>query len=200
VRARHLFRLLGIYRVLARHGLQQIAVRTHLLGPARFLLYVLPGFWLGRHSDGVGVRLRRALEDLGPIFVKFGQALSTRPDLLPADIARELAKLQDQVPPFPGAQAREILQRAYKRSPDEVFARFDEQPLASASIAQVHVALLHDDHEVVVKVLRPQVERVIRRDVDVLKAMAALADRYWVESRRFRPIEIVAEYEKTVID
>ena len=200
MRARHLLRLLGIYRVLARHGLQHIAVRTHLLGPARFLVYLLPGFWLGRHTATLGVRLRSALEDLGPIFVKFGQALSTRPDLLPADIARELARLQDQVPPFPGTEARAILERAYRRSLAEVFTSFDEQPLASASIAQVHVARLPDGREVVVKVLRPQVERVIRRDVEVLKAMATLAHRYWVESRRFRPVDIVGEYEKTIID
>jgi ubiquinone biosynthesis protein len=200
VRARHLFRLAGIYRVLARHRLQQIAVRTHLLGPARFLLYLLPGVWIGRESAPLGVRVRRALEDLGPIFVKFGQALSTRPDLLPADIARELAKLQDQVPPFPGTEARAILERAYRRPLEQVFAAFAEQPLASASIAQVHAATLHDGHDVVVKVLRPRVERLIHSDVDVLKAMAALAQRYWVESRRFRPIDIVAEYEKTVLD
>ena len=200
MRARHLLRLLGIYRVLARHGLQQIAVRTHLLGPARFLLVLLPGFWWRRDIADVGVRLRLALEDLGPIFVKFGQALSTRPDLLPPDIARELAKLQDQVPPFPGAQAREILERGYRRPLDQVFAAFEEVPLASASIAQVHAARLQDGREIVVKVLRPQVDRVIQRDVDVLQAMAALAQRYWVESRRFRPMEIVAEYEKTILD
>ena len=200
MRARHLFRLAAIYGVLARHGLQQIAVRTHLLGPARFLLYLLPGVWIGRESATLGERVRRALEDLGPIFVKFGQALSTRPDLLPGDIARELAKLQDQVPPFPGEEARAILARVYRRPPEEVFASFAEQPLASASIAQVHAAVLHDGKDVVVKVLRPRVERVIQRDVDVLKAMAALAQRYWVESRRFRPVEIVGEYEKTIID
>jgi ubiquinone biosynthesis protein len=200
VRARHLLRLLGIYRVLARHGLQQIAVRTHLLGPARFLLLLLPGFWWRRDPSDLGVRLRLALEDLGPIFVKFGQALSTRPDLLPSDIARELAKLQDQVPPFPGILARGILERAYRRPLDEVFASFDEQPLASASIAQVHAARLPEGGDVVVKVLRPGVERVIQRDLDVLEAMAALAQRYWVESRRFRPTDIVAEYEKTIID
>src|SRR5215510_10862776 len=103
----------------------------HLLGPARFLLLLLPGFWWRRDIADLGVRLRRALEDLGPIFVKFGQALSTRPDLLPSDIARELAKLQDQVPPFPGVLALGILERAYRRPLDQVFASFDEQPLAS---------------------------------------------------------------------
>jgi ubiquinone biosynthesis protein len=200
VRARLPLRLFGIYRVLNRHGLQQIAVRLHLLGPARFALYLLPTFWWRRHTASVAERLRRTLEDLGPIFVKFGQALSTRPDLLPPDVARELARLQDQVPPFPGTVARAMLERDYKRPLSEVFASFDETPLASASIAQVHAAALPDGREVVVKVLRPDIERMIRRDVDVLKTIAALAQRYWAESARFRPVEIVAEYEKTILD
>jgi ubiquinone biosynthesis protein len=200
LRVRHLLRLLAIQRVLARHGLHRLAARIHLLGPARLLLYAFPATWLGRDAGEVGARLRGALEDLGPIFVKFGQALSTRPDVLPPDVARELAKLQDQVPPFPGAEARAILEKAYGRPLNEVFASFDETPLASASIAQVHAAVLRDGREAVVKVLRPNVERIIQRDVDVLKALAELAHRYWAESRRFRPMDIVAEYEKTVLD
>jgi ubiquinone biosynthesis protein len=200
VRARHVLRLVGICRVLARHRLQHIALELHLFGPARYFLYALPGTWVAEDPATLGERLRRSLEDLGPIFVKFGQALSTRPDLLPADIARELAKLQDQVPPFPGVQARAILEEAYGRPLEQVFGSFEERPLASASIAQVHAATLPDGREAVVKVLRPDVDRMIQRDVDVLKALARLAHRYWIESRRFRPIDIVAEYEKTVID
>jgi ubiquinone biosynthesis protein len=146
------------------------------------------------------VRLRIALEELGPIFVKFGQAISTRPDLLPADIATELAKLQDQVPPFPGAEARAIINRAYGRPLEEVFATFEEQALAAASIAQVHAATLRNGQEVVVKVLRPDMAQVIGRDLEVLHALAALAQRYWVEGRRLRPVEVVRGYEKTILD
>src|SRR5690348_16520931 len=147
-----------------------------------------------------GERLRVALQELGPIFVKFGQAVSTRRDLLPPDIADELAKLQDRVPPFPGRVARELIERAYGRPLSEVFASFDEAPLAAASIAQVHVARLPGGVEVVVKVLRPDMREVIERDLEVLYALAELAHRYSGELRRLRPREIVAEYEKTILD
>jgi ubiquinone biosynthesis protein len=144
--------------------------------------------------------LRLALEELGPIFVKFGQALSTRPDLLPGDIASELAKLQDQVPPFPGIEARAIIERAYGRPLSEVFATFEEEAFAAASIAQVHGATLHGGSEVVVKVLRPDMAQVIGRDLEVLHALAGLAERYWTEGRRLRPVEVVREYQKTILD
>jgi ubiquinone biosynthesis protein len=144
-------------------------------------------------------RLRLALTELGPIFVKFGQAVSTRRDLLPADLANELAKLQDQVPPFPGSTARAIIERAYGRPLAEVFQEFDETPLAAASIAQVHTARLPNGKEVVVKVLRPGMRAVIERDLEVLYALARLAEQYWTAGRRLRPIEVVAEYEKTVL-
>ena len=195
------WRLLAIQRVLVRHGLDDFVAATHLYRPLLLLLYLLPWNWFPRdRGEPRSVRLRLALEELGPIFVKFGQALSTRPDLLPADIAVELAKLQDQVPPFPGAEARAIVNRAYGRPLEEVFSAFDENALAAASIAQVHAATLRSGQEVVVKVLRPDMTQIIKRDLEVLHALAALAQRYWVEGRRLRPVEVVREYEKTILD
>ncbi|MBL8250910.1 MAG: ubiquinone biosynthesis regulatory protein kinase UbiB [Candidatus Competibacter sp.] len=197
-----LLRLLHINRVLVRHGLDEIVFATHLFRPIGFLRHLLPWNWLPRQQLDLarGARIRLALEDLGPIFVKFGQMLSTRRDLLPDDIALELAKLQDQVPPFPGDQARTIIERAYGQPWETVFEEFSFQPLASASIAQVHAARLRGGREVVVKVLRPGIEKIIRRDIELLYIIAALAQRYWKEGRRLRPIEVVAEYEKTIFD
>jgi len=195
------WRMLQIQRVLVRHGLDDFVAATHLYRPLMLLLYLLPWNWFPRdRGQPRGVRLRLALEELGPIFVKFGQALSTRPDLLPADIAVELAKLQDQVPPFPGIEARAIIDRAYGRPLDEVFATFEENAFAAASIAQVHGATLRSGKDVVVKVLRPDMALVIGRDLEVLHALAALAQRYWTDARRLRPIEVVREYQKTILD
>lgn len=197
-----LLRLLHINRVLVRHGLDEIIFATHLFRPIGFLRHLLPWNWWPRHPFELsrGARIRLALEDLGPIFVKFGQMLSTRRDLLPDDIVLELARLQDRVPPFPGEQARVIIEKAYGRPLETVFDDFNFQPLASASIAQVHTARLRTGHDVVVKVLRPGIEKVIRRDVELLQIIANLAQRYWKEGRRLRPVEVVAEYEKTIFD
>ena len=201
LRPGRLLRLIYINLVLLRHGLDDIILATPWFQPIRFIRYLLPWHWLpGRTAKPRGERIRAALEQLGPIFVKFGQMLSTRRDLLPDDIAMELAKLQDQVPPFPGTQARAIIERAYGESLDTVFSWFDETPLASASIAQVHAARLLDNQEVVVKVVRPGIEKTIRRDLDLLYIFAELAERYWRESRRLRPTEVVTEYEKTILD
>src|SRR5688572_5331262 len=143
MKLRVLSRLIEIQRVLVRHGLDEFVRATHLYRPLRFLFLLSPWTWAVRRGDAPRAeRLRLALEELGPIFVKFGQALSTRRDLLPADIAEELAKLQDRVPPFPGAEARAICEHAYGRAVSEVFETFDEAPLAAASIAQVHTARL----------------------------------------------------------
>jgi ubiquinone biosynthesis protein len=201
VKLRVLARLIQIQRVLLKHGLDDFVKATHLYRPLRFLFYFTPSVWFERRRRATrGERLRLALEELGPIFVKFGQAVSTRRDLLPEDIANELVKLQDRVPPFDGAVARQIVEEAYGRPVTQVFAAFEEKPLAAASIAQVHTARLSDGKEVVVKVLRPGMREVIQRDLEVLYALARLAESYWSESRRLRPIEVVREYEKTVLD
>ncbi len=201
MKPRVLARLLQIQRVLLKHGLDDFVRATHLYRPLRFLFLLSPDTWFERRRRASrGERLRLALEELGPIFVKFGQAVSTRRDLLPQDIADELVKLQDRVPPFPGAVAREMIERAYGRPLTKVFAEFNEQPLAAASIAQVHVARLLGGQEVVVKVLRPGMRERIERDLEVLYALARLAHRYWAPARRLRPLEIVGEYEKTILD
>jgi ubiquinone biosynthesis protein len=194
-RLRQLKRMLTIQRVLMKHGLDEIVWRTHLFRP---LAWVGRLTSFGRRRGPLGMRLRLALEELGPIFVKFGQALSVRPDLLPGDIAAELAKLQDQVPPFAGEQAAATLERAFGRSVDQVFAAFDRTPLAAASIAQVHAAKLPGGQDVVVKILRPNVAALIQRDVEVLYAIAALAEAYWPEAHRLHPVEVVAEFERTL--
>ena len=193
-------RLLNISWVLMRHGLDDLILATHLFRPLRFIRFLLPWLWLQRDSSNRGVRIRRSLEDLGPIFIKFGQILSTRKDLLPEDIASELCKLQDQVPPFADKLALDILEKAYQQPASEVFAEFIATPFASASIAQVHAAKLHSGEEVVVKVLRPNILPIIKRDVAILYSIAHKVERYWSLGKKLRPIEIVAEYEKTILN
>jgi len=194
-------RLLEIHRALVRHGLDDFVRATHLYRPFRFLFYLSPWTWFQR-SEGAtrGARLRLALEELGPVFVKFGQAVSTRRDLLPVDIADELAKLQDRVPPFDSKAAVAIIEQAFGRRLQDIFATFETDPLAAASIAQVHGATLKSGEEVVVKILRPGMHRVIERDLEVLAALAALADEYWEDARRLRPLDLVSEYRKTILD
>ncbi|MGE5640133.1 MAG: ubiquinone biosynthesis regulatory protein kinase UbiB [Clostridia bacterium] len=188
-----LLRLARILSIVLRHGL-------HELVPARgFWPRMVPfaGILFGADTRSPrGERVRRALEDLGPIFVKFGQVLSTRRDLLPLDIADELAKLQDQVPPFASELAIAEIEKSLGRKIGEVFQAFDEKPVASASIAQVHLGTLHDGREVAVKVLRPRVEEEIAKDVALLETAAALAERTWAEGRRLKPREVVAEFER----
>ncbi|MGA8260353.1 MAG: ubiquinone biosynthesis regulatory protein kinase UbiB [Arenicellales bacterium] len=195
-----LFRLLRIAQVMVKHGLDDIIVTIHLFRPYRFALRLMPWRWRRRMRLPRARRIREALEELGPIFVKFGQVLSSRPDLLPEDIAEELGKLQDRVPPFPGEVARAIIERAYGEPLSKHFERFDLEPIASASVAQVHSARLHDGAEVVVKVLRPGISRVIDRDLDLLYTLARLANRYWDQGPRLRPVEVVEEYDKTIHD
>src|SRR6516225_3859462 len=191
-------RLAKIWLVALKYGLDEFLTgheRFRWLRPAARAVT----FWRDTSAPRA-VRLRLALEALGPIFVKFGQVLSTRRDLLPPDVADELAKLQDRVPPFSGALARARIEQAYGRPLAEMFSAFDETPLAAASIAQVHSARLPRGEEVVVKVLRPGMREVIGRDLEVLHALADLAQRYWVEGRRLRLQEVVADYQKTILD
>jgi ubiquinone biosynthesis protein len=200
IRPSQALRLIHINLVLLRHGLDEVILATHLFRPIRFLIYLSPWYWFRRDRSPYPVRIRRSLEDLGPIFVKFGQILSTRRDLLPDDLAKELAKLQDRVPPFAGDKARAIIEKAYGKPIEALIEEFDETPLASASIAQVHTARLKNGKKVVVKVLRPNIEKIIRRDVDLLFTIAQLAEKYWKDGRRLHPVEVVQEYEKTIFD
>ncbi|MCG6872860.1 MAG: ubiquinone biosynthesis regulatory protein kinase UbiB [Gammaproteobacteria bacterium] len=193
-------RLAGITRILVRHGLDEYVVHLHLLRPYRFVLRLLPWRWFRRDTRPRAVRLREALEDLGPIFVKFGQMVSTRPDLLPDDIASELARLQDQARPFTGSTAVDIVEAAYGEPLDAHFSRFERDPLASASVAQVHLAELHDGTEVAVKVLRPGIESVIQRDLALLYRLAQLALRYWEPARRLRPVEVIDQFARHLED
>ncbi len=193
-------RLFRIVRILVRHGLDEFVTTLHLFRAYRCLLYLLPGYWSRKLDKSRGQRLREALEELGPIFVKFGQLLSTRPDLIPDDIAVELIRLQDDVEPFPGDQARAVIELSYGVALEEHLSDFDGQPIASASVAQVHSAKLCDGTDVVVKVLRPGIKNVIDQDLDLLYALAHLADKHWSEGRRLRPVEIVDQYHKTIYD
>ena len=154
-------RLLQINHILAKNGLDQVVVSLRLFAPFRFVVYLNPWNWFRRVPLTHGEALRITLEELGPIFIKFGQALSTRPDILPPDIASELAKLQDQVPPFESEKAIAILEAAFKRPTQDIFAAFDPEPLASASMAQVHAATLNTGEDVVVKILRPNMRKLI---------------------------------------
>lgn len=197
-----LLRLWTIQRVFIRHGLDELVLSIPLFRPVAFFYYLFPWNWQRKNQDfgPRGERIRLSLEELGPIFIKFGQMLSTRRDLIPDDIAIELTRLQDRVPPFSSATARQLIEKAYGRPVTEVFQYFETEPMASASIAQVHAATLWDNKEVVVKVLRPNIEKTIRQDIAVMYLLAELVQRYWKDARRLRPVEIVAEYEKTIFD
>lgn len=191
-------RLIKIQRVLVAHGLVELIDKTGYLKPLRYLFILWPG--KVNKKLPLGKRIRKALEELGPIFIKFGQIMSTRRDLLPLEVADELAKLQDQVPPFPKKQALEMLAMEYDQPLDELFSRIDSEPLAAASIAQVHSAALMDGTEVIIKILRPNIRNLIESDIAVLHILARLAQKYWPESEQIKPIEIVNEYEKTIIN
>ena len=195
---RRLGRLMFIVFTVLRFGLDEVALSGFRQRWVRTLVRVVT---LGRRLEAPrGERLRLALERLGPIFVKFGQVLSTRRDLLPLDVADELARLQDRVPPFPGAQAVALVERAFHKPLSEVFSQFDEQPVASASIAQVHFATLLDGREVAVKVLRPGMLAVMDDDIALMSTLARWMERVWVDGKRLKPREVVAEFDNYLHD
>jgi ubiquinone biosynthesis protein len=190
---RHLARLVFIVVTVLRFGLDEVALSAF---PQRWVRGLVRLVTLGRRLDRPrGERLRQGLERLGPIFVKFGQVLSTRRDLIPLDVADELAALQDRVPPFPAAQSRALVERAFGRPIDAVFSRFDAEPVASASIAQVHFAQLKDGREVAVKVLRPGMREVIEQDLGLLHKLAGWVERLSADGKRLKPREVVAEFD-----
>jgi ubiquinone biosynthesis protein len=191
-------RLVRIHLVALRFGLDEFLLGHARVRGLRPLVNRLL-FWRDL-SQPRGVRLRLALEDLGPIFVKFGQMLSTRRDLLPPDIADELAKLQDAVPPFPAEQVHATLARAYGKPIDQVFKSFDITPIASASVAQVHFADLPDGTPVAVKVLRPDIHKVIAHDLALMQTAASLVESLWPDGKRLKPRAVVGEFEKTIRD
>lgn len=197
-RLRQLSRLARITRIFIRHDLDEFVSAIPVLRPYRWLWRLLPWRLVPRRHVPRGERLRESLEELGPVFVKFGQVISTRPDLLPEDIFEELVKLQDQVPPFAGEQAERIVAEALGAPLSAHFSHFDTQPVASASVAQVHLARLHDGAEVAVKVLRPGIEAVIGRDLELMYLLARLAHRYLPDGPRLRPVEVVDQFRKTI--
>ncbi|RTE64240.1 ubiquinone biosynthesis regulatory protein kinase UbiB [Amphritea opalescens] len=198
---RRLLRIFKIARVFARYRLDTFFEQVSLHWYARLLLklmlwrYFIP---VGPRSQGE--RLRLALEELGPIFIKFGQMLSTRRDLLSDDLALELKKLQDQVPPFASAYSQQLIEEALNAPVEELFAEFNPEPMASASVAQVHEALLYNGEEVVIKVIRPGIGKTIKKDMALLYTLARLVETLWAEGRRLKPVEVVADYENTIFD
>ncbi|NTS77454.1 ubiquinone biosynthesis regulatory protein kinase UbiB [Catenovulum sp. SM1970] len=200
------FRLYTIVKTLLIFGLDDLI--PDKFKPWYFNILRASIFWLrNRHKDkSHGERLRLALQSLGPVFIKFGQMLSTRRDLMPDDVANELAILQDQVKAFDGEQAKAIIEQAWQVDDiSEVVDDFDMQPLASASIAQVHTAKIaateHFPHsEIVIKVIRPDIAKVIRSDIDLMHVLASIVAKFLADGKRLRPVEVVREYEKTLFD
>ena len=191
-------RLLKILRVATKYGLDEIAI-SGLKVPRTAKLINTIIFWRDISAPR-GKRLRMALEELGPIFVKFGQVLSTRRDLMPPDIADELARLQDRVPPFDSDLAIAQITRSLGSHPEQLFASFERDPVASASIAQVHFAVLKNGKEVAVKVLRPGMKKSIDEDVALMHVAAGLTERWWADSKRLKPREVIAEFDKYLHD
>ncbi len=197
---RKLLRLISINFTMARYGLDEIVLSMHFFRPLYLLGAINPFNWFRGKQLSQAERLRLCIEDLGPIFIKFGQMLSTRRDLFGDEIADELEKLLDQVPPFEWSQASRILEQQLGMPLDEAFRSFDQNVLASASIAQVYAAELPHGQDVVVKVVRPGIEETISRDIEVMYWLAGLANRYWSEARRVRPLEVVREFETTIMN
>ncbi|HLV78161.1 MAG TPA: ubiquinone biosynthesis regulatory protein kinase UbiB [Marinobacter sp.] len=193
-------RLFRIAWVFCRYRLDTFLPLAELPTPLKVFFLLAPWHLFPKPKLSRGDRLRLALEELGPVFVKFGQILSTRRDLLPDDMAEALKQLQDRVPPFSSAQARTIIETSLGAPVSELFAEFGTDPMASASVAQVHAATLPNGQKVVVKVLRPGIEKVIRQDLALMYLMASLLEKYWSEGKRLRPVDVVADYDATIHD
>ena len=194
---RHLIRIGAVVR---RYGLDEVLSNVESLKRYTWAFKLIPVSRKDIKNLPRGERFRLALQELGPVFIKFGQALSTRPDMLPADVAQELAKLQDKVPPFSGEEAVKLVESAYGESVSDRFASFDTEPIAAASVAQVHYATLKTGEEVVIKVLRPDILPLIDRDIALLHRLADLAMKYWTDAKRLRLDEIVDDYDSTIHD
>lgn len=195
---KRLARLFTILNAFARYRLDELLPDHPATTLVRGLVRLLPGAWMPRKHSDPWVRLRLALESLGPVFIKFGQLLSTRRDLLPPEAIDDLSKLQDQVPPFDEKEAIAIIEAELKAPVSQLFREFDEQPLASASVAQVHSAVLPDGDEVVVKVVRPGIDKLVRRDINLLKSLARMLVRLIPETDRFHPRQVVDDYEHII--
>jgi ubiquinone biosynthesis protein len=191
------FRLLKILRVFARYRLDQL-LPANIPFAARALLVLFKLFPAPKLTRGE--RLRRAFEDLGPIFVKFGQLLSTRPDLVPDDIVQELNHLQDNVAPFANEEFQRIVETSLGAKVSDIFASYEHAPLASASVAQVHTAALKDGREVIIKVVRPGIEKIIEQDIALLLLVARWVEKNTLDGKRLHPVEIVEDYRITIID
>ncbi|PHQ78872.1 MAG: ubiquinone biosynthesis regulatory protein kinase UbiB [Coxiella sp. (in: Bacteria)] len=192
----HIIRLLQINTILMRTNFMS-SVLGQRFGFFRFLRFFNPWYYT-RKTKPRGITIRETLESLGPIYVKFGQMLSTRADLIPEDIIDELKKLQDNVPPFDGLVAQKIIEESFSKTTDEMFAQFEVTPLASASVAQVHAATLKNGDKVIAKVIRPNIAKTIKKDIAVLNLVALLTERFWRHGKRLRPVEVVKEFEETI--
>lgn len=194
---KYLWRFMTLAWVWVKYDLDELLFSIPLLKPVHFLSYLNPVRWFHRKRLSRGERIRLALETMGPIFVKFGQMLSTRHDILPEDIIERLSKLQDHVKPFDGQVAKRIVEQALNQPLETVFNHFEIVPLASASIAQVHAAELQNGEKVVVKVVRPTIKQLLKSDFSILYSLAKVAARF-KHCKRLRPVEVVREIEKTL--
>jgi len=193
-------RVITINRVLTFYKIDKLVLADTKFSWIVIANMILPWNWRKKSTEQRGIRIRQALEELGPIFIKLGQAISTRKDLLPEDISVELRKLQDDCPPFDEQHSIEIIEKGLKKTIEEVFASFEPIPMASASIAQVHAATLYDGSDVVVKVVRPEIKPIIEQDISIMRSLAELLETAVKSSKRLHPVEIVEEFKKTILD